>query len=76
MSVTGLNAYTQDESAQAIGRVLALAGEKILNDAEVQRFWEVHDEIQRRSAPYQRSDIIHKYEGQDAHAIGLSRNQV
>jgi len=51
MSVTGLNAYTQDESAQAIGRVLALAGEKILNDAEVQRFWQIHDEIQRRIVP-------------------------
>ena len=49
--MTGLDAYTLEELGQAMGRVLAHAGEKILNGAEVQRFWEIHDEIQRRIVP-------------------------
>jgi hypothetical protein len=49
--MTGLDAYTQEELGQAMDRLLAHAGEKILNEAEVQRFWEIHDEIQRRTVP-------------------------
>jgi hypothetical protein len=51
-----LDVYTYEELGKAMARVLACAGEELLNDAEVHRFWEVHDEIQRRSAPYQRSE--------------------
>ena len=50
-----LDAYTYEELGQAMAHVLACAGEELLNDAEVERFWEVHDEIQRRSA---RSDTV------------------
>ena len=33
---------------QALARVLALRGE-VLNDAEVQKFWQLYEEIQRRA---------------------------
>lgn len=46
-----IDAYTYDELALAMARVLAHAGEKLLNGDEVQKFWEIHDEIQRRSVP-------------------------
>ena len=55
--MTSLDAYTHEELGQAMGRVLAHAGEKILNGAEVQRFWEIHDEIQRRTVPSRASHL-------------------
>jgi len=45
-----VEAYTDDELEQALVRVLAHARGEVLNDAEVQRFWQIHKEIQRRRA--------------------------
>jgi hypothetical protein len=50
-AMTHLDAYTYEELGLAMARVLARAGEEILSGSEVQRFWEIHDEIQRRSTP-------------------------
>jgi len=48
---TDLDAYTDEELEQALARVLALARGEVLNDAEVQKFWQLHREILRRRAP-------------------------
>jgi hypothetical protein len=46
-----LDAYTDEELEQALARVLACARGEVLNDAEVQKFWQLHQEILRRRAP-------------------------
>jgi hypothetical protein len=43
-------AYTDQELKQALARVLALARSERLNDAEVQNFWQLYEEIVRRRA--------------------------
>ena len=43
-------AYTDEELKQALARVLALARSEVLNDAEVQKFWQLNEEILRRRA--------------------------
>ena len=45
-----LDAYTDEELEQALARVLAHARGEVLNDAEVQKFWQLCKEIQRRRA--------------------------
>jgi hypothetical protein len=42
--------YTDEELRQALARVIALARSKALNDAEVQKFWEIYAETMRRRA--------------------------
>ena len=42
--------YTDEELKQALARVLALARGEVLNDAEVERFWQLYEEILRRGA--------------------------
>ena len=44
-------AYTDQELKQALARVIALARSEGLNDAEVQKFWQLYEEILRRRAP-------------------------
>jgi hypothetical protein len=46
-----LDAYTGEELEQALARVLAHARGEALNDAEVQKFWQLRQEIRRRRAP-------------------------
>ncbi len=46
--MTDLDAYTDEELQQALARVLAYARGEVLNDAEVQKFWQLYKEIQRR----------------------------
>lgn len=41
-------AYTDQELKQALARVVALARSEGLNDDEVQRFWQLYEEIVRR----------------------------
>jgi len=48
--MTNLDAYTDEELEQALARVLADAQGEVLTDAEVQKFWQLHKEIQRRRA--------------------------
>jgi hypothetical protein len=43
-------AYTDQELKQALARVIALARNEGLNDAEVQQFWQLYQEIVRRRA--------------------------
>jgi hypothetical protein len=47
--MTDLDAYTDEELEQALARVLAQARGEVLNDAEVQKFWQLYEEIQRRA---------------------------
>lgn len=44
-------AYTDEELRQALARVIELAGSEVLNDAEVEKFWQLYDKILRRRAP-------------------------
>ncbi len=48
--MTDLDAYTDEELEQALARVLAHARGEVLNDAEVQRFWQLNEQILRRRA--------------------------
>jgi len=48
--MTGLEAYTDEELEQEMARVLAHARGEVLNDAEVQKFWQLYKEIERRRA--------------------------
>jgi hypothetical protein len=41
-------AYTDQELKQALARVIALARSEGLSDTEVQRFWQLYEEIVRR----------------------------
>jgi hypothetical protein len=43
--------YTDEELKQALARVLALARSEVLNDSEVEKFWQLYEEIVRRRAP-------------------------
>jgi len=43
-------AFTDEELKQALARVLALARSEGLNDAEVEKFWQLYEEILRRRA--------------------------
>jgi len=47
--MTGLEAYTDEELQQALARVLAQARGEVLNDAAVQKFWQLYEEIQWRA---------------------------
>jgi hypothetical protein len=42
--------YTDQELKQALARVIALARSEGLNDAEVQKFWQLYEEVVRRRA--------------------------
>jgi len=46
--MTDLDTYTDEELELALVRVLAHARGEVLNDAELQKFWQIHKEIQRR----------------------------
>jgi hypothetical protein len=48
---TDVGAYSDEELKQALARVLALARSELLKDAEVEKFWQLYDEILRRRAP-------------------------
>ena len=41
-------AYTDEELRREMARVLALARTGVLDDAQVQKFWEIYQEIVRR----------------------------
>ena len=47
---TDLEAYTDEELEQEMARVVAYARGEVLNDAEVQKFWEIYAEMMRRRA--------------------------
>ena len=47
--MTDLDAYTDEELEQMLARVLAQARGEVLNDAEMQKFWQLYQEIQRRA---------------------------
>jgi predicted Zn-dependent protease len=49
-SMTDLAAYTDEELEQELARVLAHARGEVLNDAEVQRFRQLNEQILRRRA--------------------------
>jgi hypothetical protein len=42
--------YTDEELRREMARVIALARSKALDDAEVQKFWEIYAEMMRRRA--------------------------
>jgi hypothetical protein len=46
--MTDLDPYTNEELEQAMARLLAHARGDVLNNAEVQKFWQLHEEILRR----------------------------
>ena len=46
--MTNLDTFTDEELEQALAGVLAYARGEVLNDAEVQKFWRLHEEILRR----------------------------
>ena len=43
-----LDSYTDEQLEQALARVLAHVRREVLNDAEMQKFWQLHQEILRR----------------------------
>ncbi|MFZ0418990.1 MAG: hypothetical protein WAM04_12910 [Candidatus Sulfotelmatobacter sp.] len=47
--VTDLEACTDEELEQALALVLAHARGEVLNEAEVQKFHQLYEEIQRRA---------------------------
>jgi hypothetical protein len=47
-SMKELNACTEEELEQVLAGLLVQAGKVLLNDTEVEEFWQVHLEIQRR----------------------------
>ena len=48
--MTDIDAYTDEELEQELARVLAHARGEVLNEAEVQRFWQLKEQILRRRA--------------------------
>ena len=46
--MTDIDAYTDEELEQELARVLAHARGEVLNEAEVQRFWQLNEQILRR----------------------------
>ena len=49
--MTDLDGYTDEELGQAMAQLLAHARGEVLNDAEVRKFWHLHQEMLRRRAP-------------------------
>ena len=49
--MTDLDIYTDEELGRAMAHVLAHARGEVLNDAEVQKFWQLHQEMLRRRPP-------------------------
>jgi hypothetical protein len=47
-ATTAPAAYTDEELRREMARVLALARTGVLDDAQVQKFWEIYQEIVRR----------------------------
>ena len=47
-SITELDASTEEELHQALAGLLSRAREEVLNETEVQEFWRISHEIQRR----------------------------
>jgi hypothetical protein len=47
--MTNLEACTDEKLEQALARVLTYASGEVLNDAEVQKFYQLYEEIQRRA---------------------------
>ena len=47
--VTNLETCTAEELENALARVLAYASGEVLNEAEVRMFYQLHEEIRRRS---------------------------
>lgn len=52
LSITELNAPTEEELRQALAGLLAHAREEVLNETEVQEFWRMSQEIQRRCSRF------------------------
>ncbi|MFZ0292906.1 MAG: hypothetical protein WAL52_04835 [Candidatus Sulfotelmatobacter sp.] len=50
LSITELDASTEERLQQALASLLAHAQEEVLNDTEVQEFWRIHQAIQRRGS--------------------------
>ncbi|MFZ1011024.1 MAG: hypothetical protein WAN65_29570 [Candidatus Sulfotelmatobacter sp.] len=50
LSITELDASTEEKLQQALAGLLARAQEEVLNDTEVQEFWRICQEIERRCA--------------------------
>jgi hypothetical protein len=48
-SMTNLEACTDEELEQKLARVLVYASGEVLNDAELQEFYQLYEEIQRRA---------------------------
>lgn len=48
LPITALDACTEEQLDQAFAALLSHATEKMLSDAEVQEFWLVYQEMQRR----------------------------
>ena len=48
LPITALDACTEEQLDQAFAALLSHATEKVLSDAEVQEFWLVYQEMQRR----------------------------
>ncbi len=46
---TDLEAYTDEDLEQALARVLVQAQAELLNDADVQEFWQLCETIKRRA---------------------------
>jgi hypothetical protein len=46
--VTDLQAYKDEELKQELASLIAEARVEVLNDTEVQKFWQLYEEIQRR----------------------------
>jgi hypothetical protein len=47
--LTDLDCYTDEDLEQALARVLLHAQAELLNDFDVQEFWQLCEEIQRRA---------------------------
>jgi hypothetical protein len=48
--MTDLDGCTDEELEQELARVLTHARGEVLNDAEMQKFWQLNEEILRRRA--------------------------
>jgi hypothetical protein len=48
-SMTNLNAHTEEQLQQMLAALLSQARDEVLNEAEVQAFQHISQEIQRRS---------------------------
>ena len=48
--MTDIEAYTDEELKEGLAHLIAKARVELLNDAEVQKFWQLYGEIERRRA--------------------------